>query len=70
MHARFTDLRRKLHVNRKAIEEPVDLLDLVLVVGVKVVRLRYRYGLSCAASIGRYYFIVSLTTRLQRVNRH
>ena len=68
MHARFTDLRRKLHVNRKAIEEPVDLLDLVL--GVKVVRLRYRYGLSCASSIGRYYFIVSLTTRLQRVNRH
>ena len=44
------------------------LLDLVL--GVKVVRLRYRYGLSCATSIGRYYFIVSLTTRLQRVNRH
>ena len=28
MHARFTDLRRKLRVNRKAIEEPVDLLDL------------------------------------------
>ena len=27
MHARFTDLRRKLRVNRKAIEEPVDLLD-------------------------------------------
>ena len=26
MHARFTDLRRKLRVNRKAIEEPVDLL--------------------------------------------
>ena len=68
MHARFTDLRCKLPVNRKAIEEPVDLLDLVL--GVKVVRLRDRYGLSCATSIGRYYFIVSLTTRLQRVNRH
>ena len=30
MHARFTDLRRKLRVNRKAIEEPVDLLDLDL----------------------------------------
>ena len=37
---------RWARVNRKAIEEPVDLLDLVLLVGVKVVRLRYRYGLS------------------------
>ena len=49
MHARFTYLRRKLRVNRKATEEPVDLLDLVL--GVKVVRLRYRYGLSCATTL-------------------
>eukprot|EP01048_Picozoa_sp_COSAG05_P013704 COSAG05_NODE_1481_length_4761_cov_4.755684_5_plen_46_part_00 len=35
MHARFTDLRRKLRVNRKAIEEPVDLLGLVLYVQLK-----------------------------------
>ena len=30
MRALLTDLRRKLRVNRKAIEEPVDLLDLDL----------------------------------------